>query len=153
MGFNDITASAAGGPATSVVGPTNAPAAGRGVIVQLGKITGVNLNAVAATTIFTVPASGLTRCWVAFGFVRNSSGVDTTTNAFSLGASATPTDWMVAGAVALAAGTSKILGDINTTVAGAVATTLYAPGAAFVINVTVGGAASTADIAMFGFYE
>src|SRR5512144_1422267 len=54
--------------ATGIVA-SPAPATGRGVLIQLGKVATVDFNAAAATTIFTTPGSGFTRCVVLFVIV------------------------------------------------------------------------------------
>lgn len=135
--------------ASNLILPATAPATGRGVCVQLGKATGVNLNNVAATTIFTTPASGFTRCIVMDVVGVNFSGA-ATTNAISFGASATPTDWMASNVIPGTMGTGKYLefSEANNTAAA-----VYGPGVAFVVNVTAGGTAITGDFEAWGWYE
>ena len=138
-----------GAVGSTIIGQVPAPASGRGVVVLLGRATGVNLNAVAATTIFTTPASGFTRCEVTIITVDNFSGTPTT-NAVSFGASATPTDWLGATVLSGTAGVGKALRlfpQIN------VGYAEYGTNIAFVANVTIGGAAITCDIDVYGVYE
>ena len=138
-----------GNTPTSVAGPAAAPATGRNVSVALGKLTGLNLNAVAATTIFTTPAAGFTRCFVEYIALDNFSGTPTT-NAVSFGASATPTDYTTAVVLAGTAGTGKALQIVPATNVGFA---VYATAIGFVANVTVGGAAITCDVTVWGYYE
>ena len=135
-------------PGTESV-PNPAPAIGRGVLIQLDKLSAINLNAVAATTIFTTPAAGFTRCVVDQIVMDNFSGTPTT-NAISFGASATPTDWNPAVVLAGTAGVGK---GLFLYPASNVGFAVYGTGIAFVANVTVGGAAITADAAVWGYYE
>jgi hypothetical protein len=114
---------------------------------RLGRLVGLNLNVVAATTIFTVP-TGLARCIVTKIVLSNCSGTPTT-NAVSFGASATPTDWL--GATALAVG--FVAGKVVMIFPGAnIATGAYSSGTNFVANVTLGGAAITCDLDVWGYY-
>jgi hypothetical protein len=135
--------------ASSIVGPTNAPASGRGVSVQLGKRVGLDLNAVAATTIFTTPASGFTRCVVTEIIVDNFS-LAATTASVSYGASGTPTDWAATATMA-GANTNKFVQLSGGPAATASAT--YGTAVAFVANVTIAqGVAATADVSCWGYY-
>ena len=135
--------------ASSIVGPTAAPGSGRGVLVQLGKVVGFNLNSVAATTIFTTPASGFTRCVVIEIVMDNFSGAAATTQV-SFGASATPTDYLAAQTLTNSTA-GKQLGYYPAV--GAAAST-YGTGVAFVANETVAlGSAATCDISVWGYYE
>ena len=113
----------------------------------LGKVAGVNLNAVAATTLFVVPA-GVTRCVVTRILKTNYSMAATTASA-SFGASGTPTDWAATAVDANAATTRSQLLIPTATLA-----TQYAAATAFVANVTIAqGAAATCDITVFGICE
>src|SRR6202142_1464172 len=76
-----------------IVGTAPAPAAGRGFLVLLGKLVGLNLNSVAAATIFTTPGAGFTRCVPHVIVLDNFSGAAATT-VVSFGASGTPTDFL-----------------------------------------------------------
>lgn len=135
--------------AASIVGPAAAPASGRGVQVQLGKLVGLNLNSVAATTIFTTPASGFTRCVVMEVLLDNFSAAAATT-VVSFGASATPTDYLGAQTLTNSA-TGKVLAYYPAV--GAAAAT-YGVGVAFVANETVAlGSAATCDVVVMGYYE
>jgi hypothetical protein len=134
---------------TSIIGTVPAPGTGRGYLIQIGKLSGLNLNAVAATTIFTTPAAGFSRCVVYEVVVDNFSGAPTT-NAMSLGSSGTPTDWLGATVLAATAGVGKI---VSLFPAVNIGYAVYSTGVAFVANVTVGGAAITADITCLGWYE
>lgn len=136
-------------PGLGFVNPSPAPAAGRGLIVQLGKVTSLNLNVVAATTIFTTPASGITRCVVTEIVADNPSGTPTT-NAVSFGAAATPTDYLAA---TVLAGTFVAGKGIELYPAANTAFAVYGTSISFVANVTVGGAAITADFTVMGYYE
>lgn len=136
--------------ATTVTGTVPAPASGRGVRVLLGKATAVNLNSVAATTIFTTPAAGITRCVVADIVVDNFS-IASTTASVSYGASGTPTDYLATATMAGAAANKQVH-----LVGGAAATgsATYGTSVAFVANVTIAqGAAATCDISVWGYYE
>jgi hypothetical protein len=114
---------------------------------RLGRLVGLNLNVVAATTIFTVPTS-LARCIVTKIVLSNCSGTPTT-NAVSFGASGTPTDWLAATVLVagfVAGKTILLLPAVN------VAMAAYVASVAFVANVTIGGAAITCDLDAFGYY-
>lgn len=138
-----------GSAVTSVIGPAAAPASGRGVIVQLGKLTGFNLNNIAATTLFTTPASGFTRCVVIEIVLDNFSAAAALTQV-SFGASATPTDYLAAQTLTNSA-TGKELSYYPA--AGAAAST-YGTSIAFVANETVAaGSAATCDVTVWGYYE
>jgi hypothetical protein len=126
------------------------PAAGisKGVIVALGKLTSLNLNSVAATTIFTTPAAGFTRCVVTQVIVDNYSGAWTSASV-SFGSSGTPTDWAATATNANAATGKFWL--LNPT---ATLSPTYGTGIAFQANVTiVQGVAATADVTVWGYYE
>jgi hypothetical protein len=135
----------------SVVGPPAAPGSGRGVLVQLGKAPGVNLNAVAATSIFTTPAvGGYTRCIVSQIVWTNFSAVASTAS-ISYGASGTPTDFLATATMAGATGTTKAVAVFPASGAGF---TAYGVGVSFVANVTIGqGVATTGDVEAWGWYE
>ena len=136
--------------ASSVNLPIPAPATTRGVICIMGKLIGLNLNSVAATTIFTLPAAGFTRCIVTKQVLDNFSTAATTVS-ISYGASGTPTDWNATATMAGAA-TGKFIKLEGGGVANGSAT--YGPGTAFVANVTIPqGVAATCDITAYGFYE
>ena len=127
---------------------TPAPAACRGIRVLLGTSAAINLNSVAATTIFTTPASGFTKCVVTEVFGRNFTG-GATTNAVSFGASATPTDWLGATVLpATTASTNHVLLEPAIDIAAAD----YGTAIAFVVNVTAGGAAITGIFDVWGYY-
>lgn len=137
---------------TTAVGPPAAPGSGRGFVVQLGKVTSVNLNSAAATTIFTTPAvGGYTRAVVSEVVIDNPSAAASTVS-ISYGASGTPTDWA-------ATATMPGLGAVNKFVKlhGGVAATgsaTYGVGVAFVANVTIPqGVATSCDISAWGWYE
>lgn len=133
---------------STVTGPTAAPATGRGFIVQLGKASGVDLNTVAATTLFTAPASGFSRVIVTSIVIDNFSTASTTASV-SYGASGTPNDWAATATMAGAA-----TGKATTLTASATANLTYAPGTVFVANVTIQqGGAATCDITAWGYYE
>lgn len=135
--------------AKSVVVPTPAAAENRGLWVILGKAVGVNLNAVAATTIFTTPASGFSRCVVNQVVMTNCSGTGTTAS-ISFGSSGTPTDW-VASTVFNGATPNKRC-SINA--ANGANNATYGTGVAFVANVTIPqGSACTCDFTVWGYYE
>lgn len=136
---------------TSIIGPAAAPGSGRGYIVLLGKATGVQLNTVAATNIFTSPAvGGYTRCVVDHINVDNPSGIATTASV-SYGASGTPTDWAATATMPGLTGTNT-MATVNKTAGAGGAT--YGTGVSFVANVTVQqGVATTCDIAAYGWYE
>jgi hypothetical protein len=132
--------------ASSLVVANPAPATTRGVNVVLGKLVGANLNAIAATTIFTTPAAGFTRCVVEQITVDNFSGTWTTASV-SYGSSGTPTDYTATATMAGAAANKAV-------VVSATAFATYGTGIAFVANVTIPqGVAATADITVWGTYE
>jgi len=136
--------------ANSVAIPVPAPSGSRGVIVELGKATGVQFNSVAPTTIFTTVA-GFTRCRVTSIVVGNISGVCTTAS-FSFGQSGTPTDWAATATYAGLSAAGKFITIAPSTAAGQAEIT--GTGVAFVVNVTIGqGVATTGDVIAFGFYE
>jgi len=137
--------------ASSAIGPPAAPGTGRGFIVLLGKATGVQLNTVAATSIFTTFATGgYTRCVVDRVVVDNPSGVATTASV-SFGASGTPTDWAATATMPGLTGTNTFAEFGKTAGAGGAT---YGIGVSFVANVTVQqGVATTADFAAYGWYE
>ncbi len=132
-----------------IVGPATAPAAGRGIVVQLGKLAGLNLNSVANTTIFTTPASGFTRCVVTEIILDNFSAAAATT-VVSFGASATPTDYL--GAQTL---TNSAIGkQLSYYPAAGAAAATYGTAIAFVAAETVAlGSAATCDVVVMGYYE
>jgi len=136
----------------SLILPNPAPATGRGVFIQLGRVNSVNLNSVAATTIFTTPAvGGFTRCRVLTIVVGNISGIATTAS-FSFGQSATPTDWAATSTYAGLTAAGKFVAIDQAPVTGS--TEITATGISFVINVTIGqGVATTADVEAWGYYE
>jgi hypothetical protein len=136
---------------TTIIGPTTAPGSGRGVLVQLGKITGVQLNSVQANNIFTTPAvGGYTRCIVDFIEINNFSAVATTAS-ISYGSSGTPNDYLATATMPGATGTTKAVQVFPGSGAGQVA---YGVGITFVANVTIGqGVATTCDISAWGWYE
>lgn len=135
---------------TSVIGPAAAPATGRGVIVQLGKVTGVDLNAAAATTVFTTPASGFSRCVVTMVIVDNFSALSTTAS-LSFGSSGTPNDWSLTGTMQGADAGRMHYRPPNWSTSW---TNVYGTGVAFVANVsTPQGSAATADVTAWGYYE
>jgi len=116
---------------------------------QLGKLVGLNLNAVAATTIFTtaLPA-GATRCIIT-KIVRSNESIAATTASVSFGSSGTPTDFSATAVNANAATTKYQVLSPTATLA-----TAYGNAVAFVANVTIAqGAAATCDITVFGYYE
>jgi hypothetical protein len=128
------------------------PAGGtvRGYVAVLGKLTGLNLNAVAATTIFTTPASGFTRCVITRVLLDNFS-IAATTASVSFGASGTPTDWAATQTFA-GANTNKVIA----LSAGGAATgsATYGTAVAFVAGVTIQqGSAATCDVICLGFFE
>jgi hypothetical protein len=134
-------------PLQSIIGPTAAPASGRGVSVQLGKIVGLNLNSVAATTMFTTPAAGFTRCNVTEIYMDNYS-MAATTASVSYGSSGTPNDFSATATNAQAAA-----GKLNPIYA-ANTSSYYGTGVAFVANVTIAqGVAATCDVEAWGYYE
>lgn len=137
------------GTPTSIVGPTNAPASGRGVIVQLGLHTGVNLNSVAQTIIFTTPGSGFFLCVPTLVVVDNFSGA-VTTNAASFGSSGTPTDFLASTVLTGGAAGKSFQ---NAPASFVTACAVYGAGINFVMNVTAGGAAISADVYVFGYYH
>jgi hypothetical protein len=137
------------GALAGALNPIASPQSSRGIILQLGKVSALNLNAVAATTIFTTPASGINRCVLIEIVADNFSGTPTT-NAISFGASATPTDWLAAVVLAASGGVGKGLSLYPATNVGYA---VYGPGIAIVANVTIGGAAITADFTVLGYYE
>jgi hypothetical protein len=145
----DITQSTV---ATSIVGGAAAPGTGRGVVVQLGKATGVALNTVAATSIFTTPAvGGFTRCVVTQVVWDNASAIATTTSV-SYGASGTPTDWAATATLAGLTTTGKQIQVIGGPPATGSAT--YGAGVSFVANITIPqGVATSADVTAYGYYE
>jgi hypothetical protein len=118
-------------------------------MVLLGRLTGINLNNVAATTIFTTPGSGFTRCEVDHVTLNNFSGTPTT-NAISFGASGTPTDFLAAAVLVGTLGAGK---SVHLFPASNVSFSNYGTGVAFVANVTIGGAAITCDADVWGVYE
>lgn len=129
--------------------PDTAPSQDRGFIFSLGKLTGLNLNAVAATNIFQVPAAGLTRCIVTELIVDNFSMASTTASV-SFGASGTPTDYL-ATATMPGAATNKA---ISLFPASNAAYAVYGTSVFFVANVTIAqGAAATCDIRALGYFE
>jgi hypothetical protein len=136
--------------ASSIVGPPAAPGSGRGVLVLLGKATGVQLNSIAATTIFTTPAvGGYTRCVVANVYITNPSAIATTAS-ISYGASGTPTDWAATLVNPNLTAVNKFQPIGPSSGAGAT----YGIGVNFVANVTIPqGVATTADIEAWGWYE
>ena len=133
------------------VGPPAAPGSGRGFIVLLGKVTGVQLNSVAATTIFTTFATGgYTRCVVTDIILDNPSAVAATAS-ISYGASGTPTDWATTATNLGLTGTNTFARVSKT---GGTGGATYGIGVAFVANVTIPqGVATTCDIAAYGYYE
>jgi hypothetical protein len=134
---------------SGIIGSIPPPGTSRGFVLILGTLTGLNLNAVAATTIFTTPASGFTRCIITEINMTNSNGTPTT-NAVSFGASATPTDW----AAATVLGGGFVAGKgIEINQASNTPFAVYGTGVAFVANVTVGGAAITCDLQVLGYYN
>jgi len=141
-----------GSTITGVIGPPAAPGSGRGVLVQLGKVTSVNLNSAASSTIFTTPAvGGFTRCRVTEVAVGNISGIATTAS-FSFGQSATPTDWAATATYAGLSAAGKFIYINPPTASGS--TEITATGINFVINVTIPqGVATTADVTAWGYYE
>jgi hypothetical protein len=136
-------------PATyGVVGPTAAPAAGRGFNVQLAKYSNYNLNNAAQTTLFTTPASGITRAVISDIYLVNFSG-SWTTASVSFGANGTPTDYATTQTFA-GAGTNKRCRVVEN--AGGVAT--YTTNVAIVAVVTIAqGVSATCDIEVWGWYE
>jgi len=145
MGFDFLNSVVAG----SIVLPDTMTANQRGYVGSLGKLTGLNLNSVAQTTIFTTPAAGITRCFVFDVFLDNISGVPTT-NAISFGASGTPTDWLASTVLSTSLASGKGA-DLSPAIGAPFA--VYGTSIAFVANVTVGGAAITCDLRVIGFYE
>jgi hypothetical protein len=134
--------------AKTIVG--NIPAAGssRGFLVVLGKLTGLNLNSVAATTIFTTPASGFNRCVVLNVIVDNYS-IAATTASVSFGSSGTPTDWAATATNANAAAGHFVLLTPTATLS-----PTYGTGIAFQANCTIAqGSAATCDVTVLGYYE
>jgi hypothetical protein len=114
----------------------------------LNKIIGVNLNAVAQTVLFTLPASGFNRCRVSRILIDNYS-IAATTASISFGLTGTPTDW-AATAVNANAAAAKFQIISNT----AALSPNYAPGAVFVANVTIAqGAPATCDMEVYGYID
>lgn len=143
--------SVGGGAVTSIVGPSVAPASGRGVIVLLGSHTGVNYNAVAATQIFQTPASGFARCVITDIYIVNASS-SMGAAAASYGASGTPTDLFPAAGfdASMNVGKQWHLSTALPTTAPAT----YGTAVSIVANVTVAkGTAVTADVECWGYYE
>lgn len=141
-----------GGVVTSIVGPSNAPATGRGVIVLLGTHSGVNFNSVAATNIFTTPASGFAFCVITDVVVLNASSTMGAAAA-SYGASATPTDLFPAAGFDATMNVGRFwrLSTVSNLTATAPAT--YGTNVGIVCNVTVAkGTAVTADVQCWGYY-
>lgn len=136
-------------PAATPTSTSPATAFGRNVMVALGTLTGLNLNAVAQTTIFTTPATGFTTAIVDHVTLENFSGAPTT-NAVSFGKAAAPTDWLASGVLAATAGVGKGL-RLEPAVNLGYAT--YGTSIPFVANVTAGGAAITCDVTVWGHYE
>lgn len=149
MGFDGLGISSSA--TTSIVGPAAAPASGRGVSVQLGKLVGLNLNSVAATTILTTPSSGFTRCVITAVILNNFAGTPPLSITASFGASGTPTDWSVAVGIGVSANSRYVsvpTGNLTT------GSAVYGSAVAFVANVTVAqGAAYTCDVTAYGYYE
>jgi hypothetical protein len=137
---------------SSIVGTVPAPATGRGLVVELGKATAVQLNTIAATTIFTTPAvGGFTRCRVLSVVIGNISAVASTASV-SFGQSATPTDWAATAAFAGLTAVGQFVEIVPSVATGSKEIT--ATGISFVANVTVPqGVATTADITALGYYE
>ena len=131
-----------------IVLPDTMSASQRGIVGSLGRLVGLNLNAVAATQIFLTPAAGIVRCVVNYLVLDNFSGTPTT-NAVSFGASATPTDYLPAAVIAAVTTAQAVRVFPATNVAFAI----YLTAISFVANVTVGGAAITCDIRAIGYYE
>lgn len=135
--------------ANSISIPTPAPAGTRGVTALLGKLTGLNLNSVAATTIFTTPATGFTRCVISEIILDNFSAAAATT-VVSFGSSGTPTDYLGTQTLTNSA-TNK---ELQFYPAVGVAAATYGNAVAFVVNETVAlGSAATCDVSVWGFYE
>lgn len=129
--------------------PDVAPSQNRGFIFSLGKLTGLNLNAVAATTIFQVPAGGLTRCIVTELILDNFS-IAATTASVSYGSSTTPTDFLATATMPGAATTKAI----SLFPASNAAYAFYGQAVFFVANVTIAqGAAATCDVRALGYFE
>jgi hypothetical protein len=134
-----------------LIGTAPAPGLGRGFIVLLGKLVGLPLNAVAATTIFTTPGAGFTRCVITSVVIDNFSAVASTASV-SYGASATPTDWAATATMPGATAAGKFIQLLGGAAASGSAT--YGTGIAFVANVTIiQGVATTADVAAYGYFE
>lgn len=133
---------------TTAFGQTSGPGAAESPNVGerlLGFLPSLNLNAVAATTIFTVPA-GFT-AYVTKVILQNYSTGTPTTASTSFGASGTPTDWSATATDANATTSSaKVFSPTATLMK------KYAAATAFVANVTIAqGTAVTADCLVFGF--
>ena len=113
----------------------------------LGFLPSCNLNSVAATTIFTVPAAA-TGCYVTKIILQNYSTGTPTTASISFGSSGTPTDWSATATDANATTTSaKVFSPTATLMK------IYPASTAFVANVTIAqGSAVTGDILVFGYY-
>ena len=112
----------------------------------LGFVPAVNLNSVAATSLFTVPAG--VSCYVTKIVVQNYSTGTPTTYSVSFGASGSPTDWSATATDANATTTSaKVFSPTATLMK------KYAAATVFVANVTIAqGTAVTGDILVFGYY-
>jgi hypothetical protein len=135
------------GGVSSIVGPTSAPAGGRGVVVQLGKAVAVNLNAAASTTIFTTPAAGFTRC-VVLRVIRDNESIAATTASVQFG-TAGGADW-----AATAVNANAVAGKYQEIPSVATLSPVYGVSTTFQATVTiVQGAAATADLTAWGYYE
>lgn len=114
----------------------------------LGKVVGVNLNAVAATTLFTAAVPADATGWVVTRIVKTKYSIAATTASVSFGQAATPTDYAATAVDANAATTSAQI--ISATAA---LQKFYTANVAFVANVTIPqGAPATCDIEVFGYY-
>lgn len=132
---------------TGVINPIPSPGTTRGVSVVITDFTGLNLNAVAATTLVTLPSSGFTHLVMTELYCYNFSMASTTATV-SWGSSGTPTDFAAAAAL-----TGAGVGKMVPIYANAGAAT-YAPGTSLVANVTIAqGVAATCDVVLFGVFD
>ena len=130
-----------------IVLPDTMPAAQRGVVGSLGRAVGVNLNALASTTIFTVPAAGVNRCVVLRVERVNDSGASTTAS-LQFG-TAGGADW-----AATAVNANAATGHYQELSSAANLSPVYTAGQTFQVTVTiVQGVAGTADFRAIGYYE
>lgn len=116
--------------------------------VSLGKITALNINAVAATPIFAIALPPGAKGLVVTKVVRYADTIAATTASISFGQTATPTDWAATAVNANAAAAKAQI--ISATAA---LQPFYTAATNFVANVTIAqGAAATCDLEAFGYY-